>query len=134
MAGIVAIRPLIAGTIDTIIPQEVIDRDVEARYARIDALAKVFRTALRGRRERLQYHSQGAIEAPRRTHLAMDALAIARHVATPEHAGSPRPSRIAPATAAEPQIAALVMNINCAFSTPSMLRTVHAIRTFHAAL
>lgn len=64
VTGIVATRPLIAGTIDTVIPQEVIDSDVEDKRVRIDALEKAFRTALRARRERLQFHSQVAIDAP----------------------------------------------------------------------
>lgn len=62
--GIVATRPLVPGTTDTAVPQDVIDRDVEEKSARIDAIEKAFRTALRSRRERLQFRSQIAIEAP----------------------------------------------------------------------
>lgn len=64
VTGIVATRPLVAGTIDTPIPQDVIDGDIDAKRARIDALEKAFRTALRSRRERLDFRSQIAIDLP----------------------------------------------------------------------
>lgn len=64
VTGIVATRPLVAGTIDTPIPQDVIDRDIEDKRNRIDALEKAFRTALRSRRDRLDFRSQVAIDLP----------------------------------------------------------------------
>lgn len=64
VTGITATCPLVAATTDTIIPQDVVDRDIEEKRAGIDAVEKAFRTALRARRERLQFRSQIAMEAP----------------------------------------------------------------------
>lgn len=64
VTGIAVARPLVAGTVDTAIPQDVIDLDIAEKRARIDALEKTFRTALRNRRDRLQFRSQIEIELP----------------------------------------------------------------------
>lgn len=64
VTGIVATLPLVAATVDTPIPQDIIDRDIDEKRARIDALEKAFRTALRSRRERLDFRSQIAIDLP----------------------------------------------------------------------
>lgn len=64
VTGIVATRPLATGTVDTPIPQDVIDRDIDDKRTRIDALEKAFRTALRSRRERLDFCSQIATDLP----------------------------------------------------------------------
>lgn len=64
VTGIAATCPLVAATTDTIIPQDVVERDVEEKRAQIDAIEKAFRTALRTRRERLQFRSQITMETP----------------------------------------------------------------------
>lgn len=64
VTGIIATRPLAAGTVDTVVPPDVIDRDIDEKRARIDALEKAFRTTLCARRERLDFRSQISIDLP----------------------------------------------------------------------
>lgn len=72
VTGIAATRPLSAGSPDTPIPQDVIDRDAEDKQARIDGIEKRLREALRGRRDRVQFRAQIADEIP--------ASYVARHL------------------------------------------------------
>lgn len=64
LTGLVATRPLQSGGGDSIVPTDVIERDLEDKRARIDALEKAFRTTLRARQERLRFHSQIALQLP----------------------------------------------------------------------